>query len=63
MGNIVKANTLTSRGFEMSFIRRLCHMQGSPFFQLKPGGTWRVQEDKLDKFLDKLAERKETNYA
>lgn len=63
MGNIVKANTLTSRGFEMSFIRRLCHMQGSPFFQTAVNGTWRVDEAKLDKFLDKLAERKDTNYA
>ena len=56
MGNIVKANTLTSRGLEPSFIRRLCHMQGSPFFQAREKGTWRVDCEKLDRFLDKLAQ-------
>ena len=59
MGNIVKAVSLTSRGLEPSFIRQLCHMKGSPFFQSKKGGTWRCDLDKLDKFLDKLADKKE----
>lgn len=36
MGQIVKANTLTSRGLEP--------------------GTWRVDCEKLDRFLDKLAQ-------
>ena len=58
MGNIIKANSLTARGFEPSFIRALCHMEGSPFFQKKKGATWRVDEDKLDRFLDKLAQEK-----
>ena len=60
MGEIIKANSLTKRGLEPSFIRQICHMEGSPFFQTKKGGTWRCDLDKLDKFLDKLAERKET---
>lgn len=59
MGRIIKANSLTERGLEPSFIRRLCHMEGSPFFQIKPGGTWRTDEEKLDRFLDKLAQDKE----
>lgn len=56
---IVKANTLRERGLPDSSIRQLCHMEGSPFFQKKPGGTWWYDEAKFDKFLDKLAERKE----
>ena len=63
MGNIIKANSLKARGLPSSKIRQLCHMQGSPFFQTVENGTWWVDETKLDKFLDKLAERKETNYA
>lgn len=59
MGRIIKANCLTSRGLEPSLIRRLCHMEGSPFFQTTQNGTWRVDEDKFDKFLDKLAKNKE----
>ena len=59
MGRIIKANSLTERGFEPSLIRRLCHMQGSPFFQVNEKGTWRVDSDKLDKFIDKLAMNKE----
>ena len=56
MGNIIKANLLTKkRGVEPSVIRRWCHMKGSPFFQERPGGTWRVDEDKVDPFLEKLA--------
>lgn len=58
MGRIIKANCLVSRGMEPSLIKRLCHMQGSPFFQTKENGTWRVDEEKLDKFLDKLAKGK-----
>lgn len=63
MGNIIKANSLKARGLPYSKIRQLCHMQGSPFFQTAEGGTWYCDEAKLDKFLDKLAERKEINYA
>ena len=58
MGKIIKANSLVNRGMETSLIRRLCHMQGSPFFQTNQRGTWRVDEDKLDKFLDDLAKEK-----
>lgn len=57
---IIKANKLRDRGLPSSKIRQLCHMQGSPFFQTAEGGTWYVDEVKLDKFLDKLAARKET---
>lgn len=57
---IIKANKLRDRGLPESSIRQLCHMEGSPFFQKKPGGTWWVSEEKFEKFLDKLAERKET---
>ena len=57
---IIKANKLRERGLPSSKIRQLCHMQGSPFFQTAQNGTWYVSEEKLDKFLDKLAERKET---
>lgn len=59
MDNIIKANALKERGFPYSTIRQFCHMKGSPFFQKREGGTWWVDEKKLDKFLDKLAERKE----
>ena len=58
MGRIVKANTLTERGLEPSTIRRYCHMQGSPFFQEQKGGTWRVDTDKFDRWLDTLAREK-----
>ena len=57
---IIKANKLTERGLPSSKIRQLCHMQGSPFFQTAKNGTWYCDEAKFDKFLDKLAERKET---
>lgn len=60
MGQLIKANKLTERGLPMSKIRQLCHMQGSPFFQSGKGGTWWCDLEKFDKFLDKLAERKET---
>ena len=56
---IIKANTLRERGLPASKIKQLCHMQGSPFFQTGKKGTWWVQEEKLDKFLDKLAANKE----
>lgn len=56
----IKAKELTERGLPMSKIRQLCHMQGSPFFQTAEKGTWYVDPEKFDKFLDKLAERKET---
>ena len=59
MGKIIRACSLVDRGLEPSFIRQLCHMQGSPFFQSKPGGTWRVDEEKFDRFLDGLAAEKE----
>lgn len=62
MGKIIKANSLTSRGLEPSTIRRYCHMKGSPFFQEKNGGTWRVDESKFDRWLDELAQRKEIEY-
>lgn len=55
---LIKANELRDRGFPSSKIRQLCHMQGSPFFQTAESGTWYVDEAKLEKFLDKLAERK-----
>ena len=57
---IIKANKLRDRGLPSSKIRQLCHMQGSPFFQTTEGGTWYVDTEKFDKFLDRLAERKET---
>ena len=57
---IIKANKLKERGLPYSKIRQLCRMQGSPFFQIAEGGTWYVDTDKFDKFLDKLAARKET---
>ena len=56
---IVKANTLRERGLPSSKIRQLCHMEGSPFFQTGKNGTWWVQTEKLEKFLDKLAAMKE----
>lgn len=59
MDNIVSIKTLKEKGFTDWKIRQLCHMKGSPFFQAYPGGKWQVDEKKLDKFLDKLAERKE----
>ena len=62
MGQIVKANTLTSIGLEPSTIRRYCHMKGSPFYQEKNGGTWRVDLSKFDAWLDELAQRKEIEY-
>ena len=58
---IIKANKLRDRGLPLSKIRQLCHMQGSPCFQTAKNGTWYCDEAKLDKFLDRLAERKE-NY-
>ena len=57
---IIKANKLRDRGLPSSIIRQLCRMQGSPFFQTAEGGTWYVDTEKFDKFLDRLAERKET---
>jgi hypothetical protein len=60
MSDYIKANKLVERGLPASKIRQLCHMEGSPFFQSGKGGTWWVSEDKFDRFLDKLAARKET---
>ena len=57
---IIKANKLRDRVLPSSKIRQLCRMQGSPFFQTAEGGTWYVDTEKFDKFLDRLAERKET---
>lgn len=56
---IIKANKLRDRGLPESKIKQLCHMEGSPFFQVKEKGTWYVDEIKFDKFLDKLAAMKE----
>lgn len=55
----VKAKTLTEKGFPASTIRQFCHMEGSPFFQKAPGGTWWCSEEKFDKWVDKLARNKE----
>ena len=63
MGNIIKATRLTEKGYPYSLVRELCHMEGSPCFQKRDGGTWWVDEDKLDKFLDKLAAKKGAEYA
>jgi hypothetical protein len=62
MGQIIKAISLKERGLPESSIRQLCHMEGSPFFQKKSKGTWWCDEAKLDRFLDKLAQRKEVFY-
>lgn len=56
----IKAKELTKRGFPESKVRQFCHMTGSPFFQTAKGGTWYCDEAKFDKWLDTLAERKET---
>ena len=56
----IKAKELTKRGFPESTIRQFEHMEGSPFFQKKAGGTWWCSEEKFDKWLDTLSERKET---
>ena len=58
---IIKANKLRDRGLPDSSIRQLCHMEGRPFFQKQAKGTWWVDSEKFDKFLDELAERKEVN--
>lgn len=63
MANVVKATSLKKRGFSRCQISQLCHMRGSPFYQITEGGAWWVVEDKLDKFLDKLAAKKGTEYA
>ena len=52
---IIKANTLKERGLPESKIKQLCHMEGSPFFQTNRNGTWYVDENRFDMFLDKLA--------
>ena len=62
MGTIVKANSLRNRGLPDSSIRQMCHMVGSPFFQKVAGGTWWVDESKLDKWLDRLAGYKEEKH-
>ncbi len=59
MGKIIKAKHLRDRGFSEPQIRQLCHMYGSPFYQVAKKGTWWVDEDKLDRFLDKLAKEKD----
>jgi hypothetical protein len=59
---IVKANTLRERGLPDSKIRQLCHMQGSPFFQTSKKGTWWVETNKLDRWFDELAKKKEIEY-
>lgn len=59
MGRIIKANSLTERGLDPKTIQRYCHTQGSPFYQERKGGRWRVDEDKFDRWLDKLAQNKE----
>lgn len=56
---ILKANTLKERGLPESSIRQFCHMEGSPFFQKKPGGTWWYETERFEKFLDKLAKEKD----
>lgn len=56
---IIKANKLRDRGLPYSKIRQFCHMKGSPFFQAIEGGTWYVDSDKFDKFLDQLSKKKE----
>lgn len=58
MGPIVRASTLTSIGLDVSTIRRYCHMKGSPFYQEKYGGVWKVDMSKLDRWLDELAKKK-----
>ena len=55
----IKANKLRELGLPASKIRQLCHMYGSPFYQVAEKGTWWVDEDKLDRFLDKLAKEKD----
>jgi len=55
----IKAKELTKRGFPESTIRQFEHMEGSPFFQKKPGGTWWVKLEDFEKWLTTLAERKE----
>lgn len=59
MGNLIKARSLTERGYPEHLIKQMCHMAGSPFFQRVPGGIWYVKEERLEQFLDELAERKE----
>ncbi|MCR5203452.1 MAG: hypothetical protein K6E47_00170 [Lachnospiraceae bacterium] len=39
------------------FIRQLYHMQGSPFFQMKPGGKARAPEDAVQEFFKELAKK------
>ena len=56
---IIRATKLKERGLPASKIRQFCHMQGSPFFQTTAKGSWYVDEDKFDKWLDKLAAQKE----
>ena len=67
MGSIVKANilkdcikatSLKERGFSRWQIQQLCHMEGSPFYQIIERGAWFVDLVKLDRFLDKLAKEK-----
>ncbi|MBO7426223.1 MAG: hypothetical protein J6U23_11155 [Clostridiales bacterium] len=59
---IVKANTLVSQGLPPTKIKRLCHMKGSPFFQECKGGIWYVDTNKLDRWFDELAKKKEIEY-
>ncbi len=59
MANVLKATSLKKRGFSRCQISQLCHMRGSPFYQITEGGSWWVVEEKLEAYLDKLAKEKE----
>jgi hypothetical protein len=59
---IIKANKLREQGLPASKIRQMCHMKGSPFFQLSKGGTWWCDENKLERWLDELARQKGREY-
>ena len=47
----------TEYGCSEWFIRQLYHMQGSPFFQMKPGGKARAPEDAVQEFFKELAKK------
>lgn len=55
----IKAKDLQAEGFPASTIRQFCHMEGSPFFQKRIGGTWWCEREKFDKWIDKLSKQKE----
>lgn len=62
MGQIIKATKLRDRGFSRCQIQQLCRMEGSPFYQITERGSWYVDIEKLDKYLDRLAREKEPAY-